>query len=138
MGRISEIDASELTKARAVAPYAKEIFQTSEELFSKIKEQPSELDKMPPYKFEEFMAELLERIGFYDVRLTPRTRDKGRDILAKMKISTGELLTIVECKRYAQARKIGLGIVERFLFTIRETDCGRCNQFTRCSCSTFG
>lgn len=126
LGRISEIEASKLTKARASAPYAKELFQISGELFRKIKERPSDLDKMHFYEFEEFMAELLERIGFHDVQLTPRTRDKGRDILAKMKISTGDLLTIVECKKYAQARKIGIGIVERFLFTIRDHDRASC------------
>jgi restriction endonuclease Mrr len=125
-GRISEIDASALTKARAAAPYAKELYQVSDELFRKIKERPDDLDKMPSYKFEEFMADLLNRIGFHDVQLTPRTRDKGRDILAKWKIATGNLLTIVECKKYALARKVGVGIVERFLFTIRENDRASC------------
>src|SRR5581483_6286078 len=126
LSRLSEIEASKLAKARAASPGANEIFDRSDELFRKIKERPSVLNTIPPDKFEEFMADLLERLGFHDVRLTPRTRDKGRDVLAKLKTSFGELLTIVECKRYALARKVGIGIVERFLFTIRESDRASC------------
>lgn len=122
-GRLSEIEPSKLTKARAAAPYAQDLFQISNELFRKIKERPSDLDKLHRREFEEFMAELVERLGFYDVVLTPRTRDKGRDILAKIKVGTGELLMIVECKkRSLSSPKIGIDVVERFLFTIREKD----------------
>jgi hypothetical protein len=122
-GRISEIEPSKLTKARAAAPYAQDLFQISDDLFRKIKERPSDLDKLHHREFEEFMAELVERLGFYDVVLTPRTRDKGRDILAKIKVGTGELLMIVECKKRAlSSPKIGVDVVERFLFTIREKD----------------
>jgi HJR/Mrr/RecB family endonuclease len=126
LGRISEMKPAELTKARSKAPYAEEIFAISNGLFDKIKNRPVDLDKLPPREFEEFMAEVLNKLGFYDVQLTPQTRDKGRDILAKRKIEIGEILMIVECKKYDAARKIGLSIVERFLFTIRDRDKASC------------
>ena len=120
--RLSEATPSELTEARVAAPYARDVFEITDQLFRRIQARPSELYRMPPEKFEEFMAELLEKMGLHDVEVTQRTRDKGRDIRAKLKVSIGELLIIVECKRWAAARKVGLAIVERFLWTIRETD----------------
>jgi restriction endonuclease Mrr len=124
--RLSEATPSELAEERAAAPYARDLFEISDQLFRRIQARPSELYRMPPEKFEEFMAELLERMGLQDVEVTQRTRDKGRDIRAKLKVSIGELLIIVECKRYAAARKVGLAVVERFLWTIRETDRASC------------
>ena len=75
----------------------------------------------PVEVFEEFVAELLSRMGLA-VHLTSQTRDGGRDILATMKSPVGELLTIVECKKNSPHRPVGIDIIERFLYTIREKD----------------
>jgi len=123
---LSEATPDELTETRASAPYAKDVFEITDQLFRRIQAKPSLLYEMPPERFEDYMAELLLKMGLHDVEVTGRTRDKGRDIRAKLKVSIGELLVIVECKRWAAARKVGLGIVERFLWTIRETDRASC------------
>jgi hypothetical protein len=76
---------------------------------------PNEIYELHPIKFELLVARLLEDAG-YKVRVTPATRDGGRDILAVLKIPFGEVLTIVDCKRFASHRKIGPELVQRLLW----------------------
>jgi len=78
---------------------------------------PERLHELTPRKFEELIAAILRAMGC-DVQLTKQTRDGGRDILAAFRTHVGELLTIVECKKYRANRPVGLGLVERFLYTI--------------------
>jgi len=70
-------------------------------------------------KFEELVAELLNRDGF-DVELTPPSRDRGVDIYARRSERLGPVLYLVECKRFSPQRPIGpdlvrglYGVVER-------------------------
>lgn len=79
---------------------------------------PTDLYQLPPRKFEELIAELLRRDGF-DVHLTPRSRDGGRDILAFYESALGRHLYLVECKRYAPSRPVGVGLV-RMLYGVIE------------------
>ncbi|WP_256206282.1 restriction endonuclease [Nitrosomonas oligotropha] len=76
---------------------------------------------MDPYKFEEIVASILEDMG-YSVHVTPRTRDGGRDILAVFKLPVGEILTVVDCKRYSSSRKIGPDLVQRLLWVAENND----------------
>jgi restriction system protein len=71
--------------------------------------------ELDPIKFEFLVALLLEDAG-YSVKVTPASRDGGRDILAVLKIPFGEVLTIVDCKRFAAHRKIGPELVQRLLW----------------------
>jgi restriction endonuclease Mrr len=120
--RIIETPAEKLTRERAKAPYIPQIVAVTDELLAKLREQPEFLYEIEPRKFEEIIAELMSRIGFEDVELTKATRDGGRDVLAKLRVPTGMLYVITECKRYAAHRAVGLPIVERFLFTIAQRD----------------
>ena len=61
-------------------------------------------------RFEELVAELLSRRG-YQVTLTPATRDGGKDMYAAKKDDLGSFLYVVECKRYARDRPVGVGVV---------------------------
>ena len=76
---------------------------------------PDEMYVLDPIKFEILVARLLEDAG-YSVKITPPTRDGGRDILAILKIPYGEVLTIVDCKRFAPHRRIGSELVQRLLW----------------------
>lgn len=111
------------------APFDKEIF-------SFLAKHPEYLTKLSPRRFEELIAEILAEMG-YEVRLTPASRDGGRDIFAYIGTPIGKLLTIVECKRYMPGHNVGIEIVERFLWTINEKDNASCgliattSQFTR-------
>lgn len=76
--------------------------------------------ELGPRQFEELVAELFQDMG-YEVRLTPRTRDGGRDVIAFFKDAAGTLLTLIECKRFAPHRPVGVGIV-RELYGVVEAE----------------
>lgn len=48
--------------------------------------------------FEELVAELLIGHGC-DITLTPKTRDRGKDIIAAIPSPEGQLIAMIECKR---------------------------------------
>lgn len=98
-----------------------EVAPVEKELLRRVLESPSEIFALTPREFEELIAELLSRMGL-EVQLTPESRDGGRDILATMPTAVGQLLAIVECKKYSPDRPVGVDIVERMLYTIREKD----------------
>ena len=122
--RIKElIDATpeEIGKSREGNPCEACVAQTNDELVKWIARHPSSMYELSPQKFEELVADILRDQG-YVVEITQSTRDKGRDILAVFNTPQGEILTVVECKKYRLDRKIGVSIVERFIHVIRETD----------------
>ena len=66
------------------------------------------LNLIEPRKFEEFVASVLRSEGF-EVELTPTTGDGGFDILAvQTSAVTGQHTYLIDCKRYAKHRKIGI------------------------------
>lgn len=71
---------------------------------------PSILHKISPRKFEESVAELLARSGM-EVRLTPYTKDGGRDIIATPTGAIGDFLYLVECKHYRPDFPVGISLV---------------------------
>jgi restriction system protein len=73
---------------------------------------PEFLYSIPPRQFEEFVAEVFARQG-YEVNLTPATRDGGSDIRVAKNDSLGSFLYIVECKRYARDRPVGVQLVRQ-------------------------
>ena len=84
----------------------------------------SSLRKMHPYRFEEVIAILLDRMGFVNVQLKGRTGDRGIDIEADLKVQEfGTIKTIVQVKRYKDS--IGSEIVRNLIgaFT-RESEAG--------------
>ncbi len=91
------------------------------ELMRYLDSHPEFLHKLNARRFEVLIADLLKDMG-YDVQLTPQTRDGGRDILAVFKIPQGEVLTIVDCKRFALDRKIGPDLVQRLLWLSEHYD----------------
>jgi len=82
------------------------------ELIGRLSANPRLLHELPPRKFEELVAELLNRDGL-EVHLTPATRDGGRDVLAFHKTPVGKLLYLVECKRHGPNNPVGIAIVQR-------------------------
>lgn len=72
------------------------------------------LYRLHPREFEKLIAELLFNKGF-EIELTKQTRDNGYDILA-MKYIDGfsPIKYLVECKKHAENRKIGVEIVRSF------------------------
>jgi restriction system protein len=83
------------------------------EMFAYFARHPDQMRLIPPRRFEELVAAIFKNNGF-DVTLTPETRDGGIDIVAVQKnVFGGDLLHLVECKRYAANNKVGIGVVQR-------------------------
>lgn len=99
--------------------------EINEELVKYLSSHPNLIYDLSPRRFEMLVAEILSDMGF-EIRLTPETRDGGRDIFAVFKLPIGEILTIVECKRYKPDNKIGVDIIERFLYTLDRKDNASC------------
>ena len=71
--------------------------------------------RLSPQKFEDFVAELVRKMG-YSVKQTPYSNDRGRDAIAER---AGEKI-IIECKRYAPERKIGRPPLQLFFAAVIE------------------
>jgi len=67
------------------------------------------LVNMDPYDFEKYVADLFMIRG-YEVELTPRTGDGGKDIILR---KDGEI-HIVECKRYNENHKVSRPAIQKF------------------------
>ena len=100
-------------------PLNLELCDINAELMAYLNKHPSLLYSLAPRKFELLVADILTDMG-YDVTVTPQTRDGGVDIIAAFKSPIGPIMTIVECKKWDPDRKIGIDIIERFLYTIRD------------------
>jgi hypothetical protein len=81
------------------------------QLMDYFQRDPEKLYDLSPRQFEKFIAELFDGFGFY-VELTAHTKDGGRDIVA-LGHSIAHVKYLVECKRYAKERPVGLAPVQR-------------------------
>jgi restriction system protein len=107
-----------------------------DELLAELSRHPERMYDLSPRRFEEAVAELMSRLG-YGVQLTPASKDGGRDILAIMATPAGRTLTLVECKRYAPHRKVGVEQVERFMWVVHK-DRASCGLYVTTSSFTSG
>ena len=82
------------------------------ELIRRLIARPELMYELRPRQFEELMAELFERQGF-DVELTKQTRDGGVDLYLIQHTPAGRLLTLVDAKRNAPDRPVGVGVVRQ-------------------------
>lgn len=107
--------------------YEVEDFRTAEktinDIIFEIKENPELIRNITHREFEELIAELFKEKGF-QVELTKRTRDGGKDIIA---ISTdkfgGQLKYFIECKHYSETNKVTVDLV-RQLHGVKNTKDG--------------
>ena len=97
------------------------IAKLSDRLAIELQRNPNAVRELSPRQFEEFIAELMEKNG-YSVTLTKESRDDGVDIFAVKTDSFGRFLTVVDCKRYREDRKIGIEIVRGMFGTLKIHD----------------
>ncbi len=86
------------------------VVDQSERLFDLVRRRPALVHTLTGREFEELVAEMFTHDGF-DVTLTPIARDGGKDIYAAKKDRFGSFLYVVECKRYAPERPVGVSLV---------------------------
>lgn len=91
----------------------------NEALLRRIRDNPAELHNLKPRQFEELICDLLTKMG-WQLELTPASKDGGYDIFG-FSGSTGGVRSnwIIECKKYAPERKVGVEIV-RSLCGVKE------------------
>lgn len=83
-----------------------------EEIRSHLSKRFSDVHSLPSRRFEELVSDVFSSLG-YETELTKRTRDGGVDIIC-LKKASGET-AIVECKRYAESQRVGIGVVHRLV-----------------------
>ena len=69
--------------------------------FQTICKDPQRMKKLHWREFEKFSAQLIDLLGFENVKLLPRSNDKGRDIIAIKKFNGLEIIFAFECKQYS-------------------------------------
>ena len=110
-----------------------DLSEINEELIRYLAQHPEYMRYLNPRKFEELIAELFKDKG-YEVTLTPKTKDGGKDIIALYKSSFGHQLYIIECKRYKETNKVGVEVV-RSLYGVKTAE--NYNQAIVATTSTF-
>ena len=70
-------------------------------------------------QFERLTSEYFKRIG-YDVTLLSGRKDGGKDIVARRDGLVGPELILIQCKRYAESRQVGLETVKAFWATVQD------------------
>ncbi len=90
----------------------------SEELTAYILNNPSAMHNISPRKFEELVAYIMEKHG-YEVTLTQQSRDGGIDIFALKNEGFGNILTIVDCKKYSETNPVGVAAVRGMYGTLQ-------------------
>lgn len=83
-------------------------------LIEYFRKYPDELRNIHRRKFEEFIAELFTGFG-YDVELTQKTRDGGKDIIAVKSTNDISSKYLIECKRPDIGNPVGVGVVRELM-----------------------
>lgn len=100
-----------------------ELYESVSELVIALKAEPELLAELDPRQFEEVTAEIFRDKGF-EVELTKRTRDGGKDVIAFHKDQLGiRTKYIIECKNYSDTNKVGVDIV-RSLYGVKNSRSG--------------
>lgn len=73
-------------------------------------------------RFEQLIGDVFKNLG-YRVAMTRLTRDNGADVL--LYDDRGRIEAIVECKRYRETRKVGIGAVHRLAGAALDWNVGR-------------
>ncbi|ATQ41695.1 hypothetical protein CSW64_04340 [Caulobacter mirabilis] len=117
-GRLYGMDEGLIVPDKQLIVAAKpRIITANEILIEKLRKEPAGLYDLDPRKFEELIADLMEDMG-YEVELTPRSNDGGKDILASRDTEHGKMLCLVEAKRYSIDNPIEVGLVRQLYGTL--------------------
>lgn len=90
-----------------------------DEIILEIYKDNKKLLDIHDYDFEKVVRRLFFSLG-YDVFPTKRTRDGGYDMLLRREDPIIPLTHLVECKSTKKKNKVGIDVVERFLYKIDE------------------
>lgn len=119
-GNIYDVnDALPKSNSQLVRAAKPVIISVGDDIIRRLKKEPKDVHKLTPRQYEELIADLLRDMG-HEVTLTQATRDGGKDILVAMKTEIGEILCLVDAKKYREDRKIGVGMVRTLYGTLND------------------
>ena len=84
------------------------------EIVRMLQRDPASLCQIDPIKWEEIIAGVYKRAGFDEVILTPRSGDKGRDVIAT-KWGTGSIRFFDQVKAYRPGHLVKAAEVREML-----------------------
>lgn len=87
------------------------VTEVNDELLYQLSQNPNLLYNLSSFEFERVIARIFEKQG-YSVKITPKTRDGGKDIFI-VKQGLASFLFYVECKKYAPNRPVRLDVIQR-------------------------
>lgn len=105
-------------------------------VISSILRDPKQLRNLSPRQFEGFIADILSKLEFENVVLTPRSSDGGKDVIASKKVNGIPVSFYFECKKYAKGNKIQLNTL-RALLGVVAYDQNKANIGVLVTTSTF-
>lgn len=118
-GEIHSLDYTAPDVEKLESPIIQLDFSTiSEELTAYLLNNPDAMQNISPRKFEELVAYIMEKHG-YEVTLTQQSRDGGIDIFALKNEGFGNILTIVDCKKYSATNPVGIAAVRGMYGTLQ-------------------
>jgi hypothetical protein len=85
---------------------------TDPRLIRYLAQNPGDIFSLSPREFEEFVAELLRKMG-YRTKLGPKGRDGGVDVFAELERDLGPELVLVQCKQFSADHKVSEPIVKQ-------------------------
>lgn len=91
---------------------------TDTRLIKMIQNRPEMMFKISPREFEFFVAELLEKLDYTDIKLGQGSKDGGVDISATIKNNIGIEKILVQCKRFSEKNKVGEPIIKQLLYEV--------------------
>ena len=89
----------------------------NQSLIDKVNRNPRMIYEMSSRQFEELVAELFDKEG-YSVKITPSTRDGGKDLLIIEQKRIGNFIIYVECKKYSIDNPVGVRLVRELYGTV--------------------
>lgn len=99
-------------KPRSTLPTTKTGIDVKAARLQMVKRQKIEsLRRMDPYRFEEYVRDLLLVNGFNSAQCTSRSNDGGKDIIATDALGNR---VFVECKRHDEHNLIGRPLIQKF------------------------
>lgn len=87
-------------------------------LIHAILHDPRHMHNLTPRQFEEFIAEVVDHLGFSNIILTPPSGDGGRDVIASNEVNGIPITFFFECKKYAEGNKVQLDTLRSLLGTV--------------------
>lgn len=109
---ISEILKPEKKKIQTEDAAIIKVLPVNERLLQYLAENPNDWYNLKPRQFEQAMAEIYTKLG-YKVKITPETRDGGKDLIIIDNRGLGDLMYYVECKHYKPESHVGIGFIQR-------------------------